>query len=936
MNDTTNVPFASGAAVDFSYKLPSVIDLQLANQMFNSDKEQMRIILGGKAAGLAEMISSGVRVPPAFTITTDVCAHYYQDKQRLPKSLMPEVLMMIKVIEARTGKGFGDTSKPLLVSVRSGSRFSMPGMMDTILNLGLNDETAETLIAQTGNPAFVWDSYQRLIQMYGTVVLNIPKAKFEHALLEDLHKDSAEAAAQYQQICSDFKQVILEETGRHFPSSPSEQLREAITAVFASWNNPRAVLYRKLHGIGDHLGTAVTVQAMVFGNLDSKSGTGVAFSRNPSTGIKELFGEFLAQAQGEDVVSGSRTPAPLSQLQHDMPKIYKELDRAATLLEHHFNDMQDIEFTIERGTLYLLQTRTGKRTAGAATKIAVDMVHEGLISKQQALQRIEPNSLSQLLLPSFASDDIETARRAGRLICKGLKASPGAASGQVVFDPHQAQELASNGISVILLRTETCPDDLHGMVAAKGIITARGGLTSHAAVVARGMGKACIAGCDHLKIDYNRQEARVDRTIIRRGDILSMDGSTGEVFLGPIKPSQPHYSSHLNELLEWADLHSLVKVRANADTPEDALRARTYGARGIGLCRTEHMFMGPERLSLMQQMILARSQTQRRAALEQIRVYQEEDFKGIFKAMADLPVTIRLLDPPLHEFLPKEDEIRKKLTEAQAVGDVATYHSTNELLQRIHELKENNPMLGFRGCRLGLIYPEIYRMQMKAIIRAAIAVQKDGIITKPEIMMPLISHHKELELLKRELSGVADAVMQECGHQIDYLFGTMLEVPRACLTAEELATSSDFFSFGTNDLTQLTYGLSRDDAEGTFLQNYLRGVEIQGKSEEVLTENPFSTLDKAVTNLIRVGVHRGRSVKESIKIGICGEHGGDPQSIGIAHDLAFDYVSCSPFRIPTARLAAAQSALTQSVKTQSVKTQPALPNSAPTDRAQKI
>lgn len=909
MNDAINSPFASGAAVDFSHKLPSVIDLQLANQIFNANIEEMRSILGGKAAGLAEMISSGVRVPPAFTVTTDVCTHYYQDKQRLPKNLMPEVLMMIKVIEARTGRIFGDTVKPLLVSVRSGSRFSMPGMMDTILNLGLNDQTAEALVAETGNPTFVWDSYQRLVQMYGTVVLNIPKARFESSVLENKDKNSAEAAARYQQLCSEFKEVILRETGRPFPSSPSEQLREAITAVFASWNNPRAVLYRKLHGIDDRLGTAVTVQAMVFGNLDSNSGTGVAFSRDPSTGTKALFGEFLAQAQGEDVVSGTRTPAPLSQLQQDMPKIYKELDRAATLLEQHFGDMQDIEFTIERGILYLLQTRDGKRTAAAATKIAVDMVHEGLISKQQAIQRIDPTSLSQLLLPSFAADEVEIARSSGRLLCRGLKASPGAASGQVVFDPHHAQELANNGMSVILLRTETCPDDLHGMVAAKGIITARGGLTSHAAVVARGMGKPCIAGCDQLKIDYNRQEARIDGTLIRRGEIISMDGSTGEVFLGPIKPSQPSYSSHLNELLEWADLHSIVKVRANADTPEDALRARTYGAQGIGLCRTEHMFMGPERLSLMQQMILARSQTQRRTALDQIRVYQEEDFKGIFKAMADLPVTIRLLDPPLHEFLPKEDEIRKKLADAQIVGDVATYHSAQELLQRIHELKESNPMLGFRGCRLGLIYPEIYRMQMKAIIRAAIFVQKDGVATKPEIMLPLISHHKELELLKRELGSLADSVMQECGHHIDYLFGTMLEVPRACLTAEELALSSDFFSFGTNDLTQLTYGLSRDDAEGTFLQNYLRGVEIQGKNQEVLSENPFSTLDKAVTNLIRVGAQKGRSVKESIKIGICGEHGGDPQSIGIAHDLGLDYVSCSPFRIPTARLAAAQSAL---------------------------
>ncbi|MFY9222850.1 MAG: pyruvate, phosphate dikinase [Blastocatellia bacterium] len=855
----------------------------------------MKDLLGGKGAGLAEMTNAGLPVPPGFTISTQACTAYYKTDQAFPQGMWDETLAALNKVEQATGKEFGNKENPLLVSVRSGAKFSMPGMMDTVLNLGLNEETLQGLAVLTQNERFAYDAYRRFIQMFGKIVLDISPEKFEHIFDHQKHKvgvkeDTDLTVDSLKEVCHQFKQLVKKETGNDFPTDPLQQLELSIRAVFASWNGKRAIDYRRVHRISDDLGTAVNVVAMVFGNMGNDCGTGVAFTRNPSTGEKELFGEYLANAQGEDVVAGIRTPKKISQLKEDMPEVYDQFVKVAEMLEKHYKDVQDLEFTIERGKLWMLQTRNAKRTGASAIKIAVDLVEEGIIDKATAVTRVEPGHLDALLHPM-----IDPAEKL-EVLAKGLPASPGAASGKVVFSPDEAETLAKDGEKVILVRIETAPDDFHGMVAAQAILTARGGLTSHAAVVARGMGKCCVAGCGDLSISYEKELFRVGSQVVNKGDYITVDGTLGRVILGQVKLIDPRPDENFHKFMTWVDEFRKLRVRTNADTPHDAEVARKFGAEGIGLCRTEHMFFEGNRIDAMREMIVAKTQEERQHALSKIEPFQTEDFIGIFKAMDGYPVTIRTLDPPLHEFLPHEqaeiDELAHKLNIPSA-----------ELTNKIKTLYEANPMLGHRGCRLGIAYPEITEMQARAIFSAAVTVKRQGVNVIPEVMIPLVSDVKELISQATLVRKVAEEVFEKEGLSVDYLVGTMIELPRAALTANKIATVAEFFSFGTNDLTQTTYGLSRDDS-GRFLPLYVE--------KKIFAEDPFQVLDQeGVGKLVEMAVQLGRGARENLKVGICGEHGGEPSSVAFCHRVGLNYVSCSPYRVPIARLAAAQAVLSE-------------------------
>ncbi len=863
---------------------------------FSEGNMSMKSLLGGKGANLAEMTRIGLPVPPGFTVTTEACNEYYQQGSKLWEALKLEIFEHLSRLEENTGKRFGDISNPLLVSVRSGAVFSMPGMMDTILNLGLNDESVAGLAEATNNERFAYDSYRRFIQMFGDVVLEVKKYKFDtilekRKLDQNVNQDVDLTTEDLKFLVEEFKKIIAREAGIEFPQDVREQLLMAVEAVFKSWNNPRAKVYRKIHEIPEHLGTAVNIQSMVFGNMGDTSGTGVAFTRNPSNGEKKLFGEFLMNAQGEDVVAGIRTPQPIEALKEKMPQAYQRFIEVTHLLENHYRDMQDIEFTIERGALYILQTRNGKRTTLAAINIAVDMVSEGLIDQKDAILRVEPQQLNQLLHPAF--DEVELKK--AEVITRGLPASSGAASGRLYFTPEDAVKASNSGESVILVRHETSPEDIEGMVASVGILTARGGMTSHAAVVARGMGKCCVAGAGELKIDEAQKIVRVRELTLREGDYVSLNGNTGEVYAGEIKTKDPQLTGNFEVFMDWADQYRKLKVRANADTPRDTSQAKEFGAEGVGLCRTEHMFFEESRIPVVRQMILARTLKQRKKALEKLLPMQRQDFINIFEVMGPLPVTIRLLDPPLHEFLPHEEEDILELSKEMGVS----YHELKDVVNDLHEF---NPMLGHRGCRLAITYPEIYQMQVQAIIEAAVHMQtKRGITVKPEIMVPLVGDLKELKYIKDIIERTVEEVFVEAGFRVDYQVGTMIEVPRAAISADEIATEAAFFSFGTNDLTQMTYGFSRDDA-GAFIKEYL--------DKGLLEKDPFQRIDRnGVGKLMKLAVELGRKTKPEIKLGICGEHGGEPSSIEFCHLLGLDYVSCSPFRVPIARLAAAQAAI---------------------------
>lgn len=870
--------------------------------LFSEGSADMKPLLGGKGANLAEMTKIGLPVPPGLTITTEACNQYFAEGRKFPEGMEEQLNEKLAQVEEAVGKKFGDPSNPLLVSVRSGAVISMPGMMDTILNLGLNDETVKAVAEASGDERFALDCYRRFIQMFGDVVLGIEHFNFEQVL--DKYKEKQGIQFDYQLtpeslngIIEEYKTIVKRKAGREFPQDPFEQLNMAVRAVFDSWNNQRAIVYRQINKIPDDLGTAVNVQTMVFGNMGDDCGTGVAFTRNPSTGEKELYGEYLLNAQGEDVVAGIRTPQSISKLQEELPHVFEQFVETCNLLEKHYKDMQDIEFTIERGKLYMLQTRTGKRTASAAIKIAVDMVNEGLIDKKTALKRVEPGQLDQLLhrrIDPEAKLDV---------IAKGLPASPGAASGMVVFDADEAERLSEEGKKVLLVRTETTPDDIHGIVGAQGVLTSRGGMTSHAAVVARGMGKPCVCGCEGIKIDYNAEKFTTqDGVVIKKGEIISIDGATGEVIRGEVPMIDPELSDEFQTLLEWANEVRQLGVRANADTPEDAQKARDFGAEGIGLCRTEHMFMAQDRLPIVQEMILADNAEKRQQALDKLLPMQQEDFYGILKAMNGYPVTIRLLDPPLHEFLPNIEELLVEITKLKYEGKEAELEEKEALLSQVRSLSEFNPMLGHRGCRLGITFPEVYAMQARAIFQAVVRLTKEGYDVKPEVEIPLVGHVNELKLLRKLIVDVAEQIKEETGVDFDYEVGTMIEVPRACATAGEIAKEADFFSFGTNDLTQTTFGFSRDDAEGKFLHQYVK--------EKILTDNPFIVLDReGVGKLMEMAVKQARETKPDLTIGICGEHGGDPSSIEFCQQIGLDFVSCSPFRVPIARLAAAQAVL---------------------------
>jgi pyruvate, orthophosphate dikinase len=854
-------------------------------------------ILGGKGANLAEMTSIGLPVPPGFTITTECCDAYYKSGKQMPPGLMDEVKTNVEILEKELGKKFGDDTFPLLVSVRSGAAVSMPGMMNTILNLGLNDVSTAGLAKATSNERFAYDAYRRLINMFGDVVMNIEHHLFEHAFDEIKKKygvteDTDVPAAGLVELCESYKALYKQETGEDFPQDPLKQLEKSIEAVFKSWMTNKAVKYREIENIRGLLGTAVNCQSMVYGNMGSDSGTGVAFTRNPNTGENKFFGEFLVNAQGEDVVAGIRTPQPTEEMSKWNAPVYNQLMEIKDTLEHHYREMQDIEFTIEKGTLYMLQTRTGKRTGGAAVRIACDLVHEGLIDEKTAVLKVPAGDLTQLLLPSFDSAAWAKAEK----IARGLPASPGAAVGKLAFTAEDAKERATKGERVILIRKETSPEDVDGMHAAAGILTSTGGMTSHAAVVARGWGRCCVAGAGAIKIDAKGKKAEINGKIYGENDTLSINGTTGEVASGEIKTQPAVLSGEFAELMVWADKYRKLAVRTNADSPEDSQRAREFGAEGIGLCRTEHMFFGGERTLAIREMIVAKSESARRKALEKLLPYQRNDFIGIFTAMDGLPVTIRLLDPPLHEFVPHDEKGQKEL--AKEVGvDLA------EIRARVDSLHEFNPMLGHRGCRLSITYPEILEMQVRAIVEAAIECTEKGIQAKPEIMIPLVGTEAELKLLRGLTEKTIEQVFSEKGKgsQLEILIGTMIEVPRAALTADEVAQHADFFSFGTNDLTQMTFGFSRDDIN-SFLPDYL--------AQEILHNDPFQTLDTTgVGQLVDMACKKGRSVKPKIKLGICGEHGGDPASVVFCHQVGLDYVSCSPFRVPIARLAAAQAAL---------------------------
>ncbi len=865
----------------------------------------MKELLGGKGANLAEMTAIGLPVPPGFTLTTEVCKAFYDNDRNYPASLATEVEEALKLLEKRMGKGFGDAENPLLVSVRSGAPASMPGMMDTVLNLGLNDTTIQGVIKQSQDARFAYDSYRRFIQMYSNVVKGMNGEVLEHLLEKKkesrgVEQDTQLTADDLQELVAEFKVSYKENLNEDFPEDPHEQLWGAIGAVFGSWMNPRAVVYRKLNDIPAHWGTAVNVQAMVFGNMGDDCATGVAFTRDPATGENYFYGEYLVNAQGEDVVAGIRTPQPINKAKHKdgdlpameevMPESYKQLDAIRSTLEKHYKDMQDIEFTIEKNKLYMLQTRTGKRTAHAAIKISVEMVNEGLISEEEAILRVAPEQLDQLLHPSL------DPKAAKQVIAKGLPASPGAASGKIVFNAEEAEEMNRLKKKVILVRIETSPEDIHGMHAAQGILTARGGMTSHAAVVARGMGKCCVSGCGEIKIDYEKQQlTTASGMVLKRGDVITLDGGLGEVILGDVPKIQPEVSGDFAILMSWVDKVRRLKVRTNADTPHDAKVARDFGAEGIGLCRTEHMFFEGDRIQAVREMILADSVDGRKRALDKILPMQKGDFIELFRAMKGLPVTIRLLDPPLHEFLPQTDDDVAEL--AQAVG-----MRFSDIKDHVAHLHEFNPMLGHRGCRLAITYPEVYDMQVKAIMEAACElIKNEGFQIVPEIMIPLVGHVNELKILRANAERVADAVCALYGVEVEYLIGTMIELPRAALTADKIAEAAEFFSFGTNDLTQTTFGLSRDDA-GHFLPEYVEGG--------VLDTDPFVALDQeGVGQLVKMGVEKGRSTRPNIKLGICGEHGGEPSSVIFCHNTGLDYVSCSPYRVPIARLAAAHAVL---------------------------
>jgi pyruvate,orthophosphate dikinase len=952
---------------------------------FAEGNAQMRALLGGKGAGLAEMTNAGLPVPPGFTITTEACNAYYAAGEKLPPGLWDDVVAHMKALEQQTGKGFGDPANPLLVSVRSGAAFSMPGMMDTVLNLGLNPETVQGLIDLTGNERFAWDAWRRFVAMFGRIVLDLKAEDFDEPFEELKHRSRAKldtdlSAEQLRDIGAEFTRIVEEKTGEPFPTDPYRQLELATRAVFDSWFGKRAHDYREFNKIPHDLGTAVNVVTMVFGNMGEDSGTGVAFTRDPNTGERQLYGEFLTNAQGEDVVAGIRTPLKISEMQRVMPEVYAQFEEIAQRLESHYRDMQDLEFTIERGTLYMLQTRSGKRTAPAAVKIAVDMANEGLISREEAIGRVDPDQIVQLLLPRF--DDAAKEKAQDRFVARGLNASPGAATGRAIFDPDRAVEAKAAGDPVILVRIETSPDDVHGMLAARGVLTARGGATSHAAVVARSMGLPCVAGAEALKIDYGKRLMRAGSVTVHEGEMISIDGTTGEIYAGELPTIEARFEDEhdLATLLGWADAARRLQVWANADYPRDAERARAFGAQGIGLCRTEHMFFEEERLPTVRRMILhatrATEAKHRRdagmelsdddregievfdAALAELEALQADDFAGLFRAMDGLPVVIRLIDPPLHEFLPSHEELIEKVTRLRTTlalsgdgvtdavadrmtpalekgltrifgekdaaramkligregrasssvhaedGDLrAELAEAEELLHAVEAMREQNPMLGMRGIRLGLLIPDIVRMQTRAILAGAARVAAEGRTPLPEIMIPLVGHVNELAETRRVLEAEVAKIVESSGQQVRYKFGTMIEVPRGALTAGEIAEHAEFFSFGTNDLTQMTFGFSRDDAEGKFLLQYV--------DRKILPENPFQVLDvEGVGQLVRKATEDGRRARKGLKVGICGEHGGDPRSIAFCHEIGLDYVSCSPFRVPVARLAAAQAALT--------------------------
>ncbi len=901
-------------------------------------RSDMKHLLGGKGANLAEMTNLGIPVPPGFTITTEVCDAYYKNNKQYPTGLAKQIEQNLSRLEKLMGARLGDPKNPLLVSVRSGAAASMPGMMDTVLNLGLTPDAVAVLIKKTGNERFVWDAYRRFITMFGDVVMGVERHYFEEILDKYKKKtrvksDTELTSDQLKKIVEEFKAIYKKKTLENFPTDPKVQLQKAIDAVFTSWNNPRAVKYRQLYEIKGLLGTAVNIQAMVFGNMGNHSGTGVCFTRNPSTGENKFYGEFLINAQGEDVVAGIRTPEPIANLEKEMSEVYKQLVTYKNILENHFKDVQDIEFTIQESRLFILQTRTGKRTAKAAIKFAVDMTRDGLIDKKTAISRIDPNQLDQLLHPTF------DPKAKKEIIANGLPASPGAATGKVVFSAEDAEKLAEKKEKVILVRKETSPEDIGGMHASKGVLTTRGGMTSHAAVVARGMGKCCVAGCGALNVDYKSQTFTVNGKVIKKGDYISIDGSTGEVMLGQVSTIEPGLSGDFATLMEWADEVRKLKVRTNADTPTDAKKARELGAEGIGLCRTEHMFFGEHRIDSVRQMILSAPDvkslkakiaalekelakaaknkaialkkelmqvrqelkeplTSYTSALKKLLPMQRRDFEQIFTTMNELPVTIRLLDPPLHEFLPQEEYNQKEMAKQMKI-------SLKEVQDKVSALHELNPMLGHRGCRLGVTYPEIYDMQVQAIIEAACNVKKKGVSVYPEIMLPIVSTEQEFSILKDDIHRIAKDVMQKKGMQVEYMVGTMIEIPRAALIADKIAKHAEFFSFGTNDLTQMTFGFSRDDV-GSFVPEYLE--------KGILEKDPFQVLDQEGTGqLVEIGIKKGRSARPELKVGICGEHGGNPQTILFCHKVGMNYVSCSPFRVPIARLAAAQASLQQPV-----------------------
>ncbi|MBN2379850.1 pyruvate, phosphate dikinase [candidate division WOR-3 bacterium] len=891
---------------------------------------KMKNKLGGKGANLAEMSNLGIPVPPGFTISTDLCMDYLKTG-KYPEGLIEEAEKGLRHIEGATGKKFGDSANPLLVSVRSGARISMPGMMDTILNLGLNDETVEGLAALTSNPRFAYDSYRRFVQTYGDVVLGVrPRSKDEHDPFEVLidkvkarkkvKLDTELEAEDWKKLVAKFKELIKTRTGVTFPEEPSEQLWGAIEAVFRSWDNERAIAYRKLNRIPHDWGTAVNVQAMVFGNMGADSGTGVAFTRDPATGENRFYGEYLENAQGEDVVAGVRTPKPIAQLEREMPVIYKKLDGIQRKLESHYKDMQDMEFTVERGKLWMLQTRTGKRTGFAAIRIAVDMVDEKKIGRNEAMLRIEPEQLNQLLQPVFDAGEKRKAVKEGRVLAKGLPAGPGAATGKVVFNAHDAQERARKGEKVILTRIETSPEDIRGMAAASGILTQRGGMTSHAALVARQMGKVCVAGCEDILIDYGKRKMTVAGKTVKEGDFISIDGATGEVIAGVVttrpseviqvlaegslKPSKSDVYQRFAKLMEWSDQVTRMHVRANADKPEQARIARSFGARGIGLCRTEHMFFEGARIDAVREMILADDEQGRRKALAKLLPMQREDFAGLFRQMDGFPVIIRTLDPPLHEFLPHDAKTQKELAEKIGV-------SAKKIKEKVEELHEFNPMLGHRGCRLGITYPEITETQVRAIFEAACKVTKEGKKVIPEVMIPLVGNVRELRDQRDVAERTAKQVLTEQGIDMHYMIGTMIEIPRAALTSDEIAEIADFYSYGTNDLTQTTLGFSRDDS-GRFLRDYI--------NKGIFTDDPFQTIDQqGVGKLVALGIELGRETNPKLEVGICGEHGGDPRSVEFCHRVGMNYVSCSPFRVPIARMATAQAALREKLASEAAK-----------------